>query len=100
MNARLLTLRSVPELARRRRDPVSKQALAEAAPIVDAVRTGGEAALREYAERFGDVRPEGGAGAPMFYDRAAMREALARLSAGDRAWLERDEGWIRVFEVA
>ena len=78
MNARLLPLRSVPELARRRRDPVSKQALAEAAPIVDAVRTGGEAALREYAERFGDVRPEGGAGAPLFYDRAALREALDR----------------------
>src|SRR5439155_562998 len=87
MNARLLPMRSVPELARRRRDPVSKQALAEAAPIVDAVRTGGEAALREYAERFGDVRPEGGAGAgagagaPLLYERAALREALARLAA-------------------
>src|SRR5438128_7860864 len=95
MNTRLLPLRSVPELAHRRRDPLSKQALAEAAPIVDAVRTGGEAALREYAERFGDVRPEGGAGAgagagaPLFYDRAALREALARLPAGDRARLER-----------
>ncbi|HYS61475.1 MAG TPA: histidinol dehydrogenase [Gemmatimonadales bacterium] len=102
MNARLLPLRSVPELARRRRDPVSKQALAEAAPIVDAVRTGGEAALREYAERFGDVRPEGGAGAgaPLFYDRAALREALARLPAGDRARLERVAERIRGFAEA
>src|SRR5207253_2901038 len=102
MNARLLPLRSVPELARRRRDPVSKQALAEAAPIVDAVRTGGEAALREYAERFGDVRPEGGAGAgaPLFYDRAALREALARLPAGDRARLERVAERIRGFAQA
>src|SRR6266568_4801873 len=102
MNARLLPLRSVPELARRRRDPVSQQALAEAAPIVDAVRTGGEAALREYAERFGDVRPEGGAGAgaPLFYDRAALREALARLPAGDRARLERVAERIRGFAEA
>jgi len=104
MNTRLLPLRSVPELARRRRDPVSKQALAEAAPIVDAVRTGGEAALREYAERFGDVRPEGGAGAgagaPLFYDRPALREALARLPAGDRARLERVAERIRGFAEA
>src|SRR5438128_11747032 len=108
MNTRLLPLRSVSELAHRRRDPVSKQALAEAAPIVDAVRTGGEAALREYAERFGDVRPEGGAGAgpgagagaPLFYDRAALREALARLPAGDRARPERVAGRIRGFAEA
>src|SRR3989442_9937026 len=93
MNARLLPLRSVPELARRQRDPVSKQALAEAGPIVDAVRTRGEAALREYAERFGDVRP----GTALFHDRAALREALARLPAGDRARLERVAERIRGF---
>ncbi len=98
MNVRLLPLRSVPELARRRRDPVSKQALAEAAPIVDAVRTGGEAALREYAERFGDVRPRGGA--PLFHDRAALCESLARLPAGDRARLERVAERIRGFAEA
>ena len=100
MNARLLPLRSVPELARRRRDPVSKQALAEAAPIVDAVRTGGEAALREYAERFGDVRPGGGAGAPLFHERAALAHALARLPASDRARLERVADRIRGFAEA
>ncbi len=81
MNARLLPLRSVPELARRLRDPVSKQALAEAAPIVDAVRTGGEAALREFAERFGDVQP----GAQLFHDRAELDQALARLPTHERA---------------
>ena len=93
MNARLLPLRSVPELARRQRDPVSKQALAEAAPIVDAVRTGGEAALREYAERFGD-------GAPLFHDRAALNKALARLSTDDRTRLERVAERIRGFAEA
>jgi len=104
MNARLLPLRSVPELARRRRDPVSKQALAEAAPIVDAVRTGGEAALREYAERFGDVWPGGGAGAgaaaPLFHDRAALNKALARLPTDDRTRLERVAERIRGFAEA
>src|SRR5206468_8630231 len=104
MNARLLPLRSVPELARRRRDPVSKQALAEAAPIVDAVRTGGGAALREYAERFGDVWPGGGAGAgaaaPLFHDRAALNKALARLPTDDRTRLERVAERIRGFAEA
>ena len=96
MNARLLPLRSVPELARRRRDPVSKQALADAAPIVDAVRTGGEAALREYAERFGDVQP----GAPLFLERPALDRALARLPAADRARLERVADRIQRFAEA
>ena len=85
MSGRLLPLRSLAEVARRRRDAVSPQALAEAAPIADAVRTGGEAALREYAERFGDIRP----GTPLFHDRAALGQALAGLPAGDRARLER-----------
>src|SRR2546428_2744640 len=93
MSERLLPLRSLPQLARRRHDAVSTQALAEVVPIVDAVRTGGEAALREYAERFGDVRP----GTALFHDRAALREALARLPAGDRARLERVAERIRGF---
>src|SRR5437773_2412244 len=65
-----------------------------------------EAALREYAERFGDVRPGGGAGAgaragaPLFHDRAALRKALARLPAGDRARLERVAERIRGFAEA
>jgi phosphoribosyl-ATP pyrophosphohydrolase/phosphoribosyl-AMP cyclohydrolase/histidinol dehydrogenase len=96
MSARLLPLRSLPDVARRRRDPVSTQALAEAAPIVDAVRTGGEGALREHAERFGDVRP----GAPLFHERAALEQALARLPAGDRARLERVAERIRRFAEA
>src|SRR2546426_4405388 len=96
MSERLLPLRSLPQLARRRHDAVSTQALAEVVPIVDAVRTGGEAALREYAERFGDVRP----GAPLFHDRVALGQALARLPAGDRARLERVADRIRTFAEA
>ncbi len=96
MRERLLPLRSLADVARRRRDAVSTEALAEAAPIVDAVRTGGEAALREYAERFGDVRP----GTALFHDRVALDQALARLPAGDRARLERVAERIRRFAEA
>ena len=96
MSERLLPLRSVADVARRRRDAVSTEALVEAAPIVDAVRTGGEAALREYAERFGDVRP----GTALFHDRVALGQALARLPASDRARLERVAARIRRFAEA
>jgi len=85
MRDRLLPLRSLPEVARRRREGVSPRTLAEVAPIVDAVRAGGEAALREYAVRFGDVQ----AGEGLFHDRAALDRALTLLQAGDRARLER-----------
>ncbi len=98
MSERLLPRRSLSEVTRRGRDPVSARALAEAAPIVDAVRTGGEGALREYAERFGDVRP--GGEAPLFHDRAALDQALARLPADDRARLERVADRIRRFAEA
>jgi len=96
MSERLLPLRSVADVARRRRDAVSTEALVEAAPIVDAVRTGGEAALREYAEQFGDVRP----GTALFHDRVALGQALARLPASDRARLERVTARIRRFAEA
>ena len=95
MSERPLPLRSLADLARVRH-AVSTQALAEAAPIVDAVRTGGEATLREYAERFGDVQP----GAPLFHDRPALGQALARLPAGDRERLERVAERIRRFAEA
>jgi phosphoribosyl-ATP pyrophosphohydrolase/phosphoribosyl-AMP cyclohydrolase/histidinol dehydrogenase len=98
MSERLLPRRSLADVARRRRDAVPAQTLAEAAPIVDAVRAGGEAALRLYAERFGDVQP--GGGAPLFHDRAALGQALVRLPAGDRARLERVAERIRRFAEA
>src|SRR5882762_7239840 len=96
MSQRLLPVRSLPDIARRRRDPVTTQARADAGRIVDAVRTGGEGALREYAERFGDVRP----GAPLFHERTALGQALALLPAGDRERLERVAERIRRFAEA
>jgi histidinol dehydrogenase len=96
MSERLLPLRSVGEVARCRSDPVPAQALAQAAPIVEAIRTGGETALRQYAERFGDVQP----GKAMFHDRPALERALALLPAGERARLERVAERIRTFADA
>lgn len=80
----------------RRAAGVPAEAFAVAAPIVEAVRSRGEAALREYAERFGDVVT----GGPLFLDRATLDRALAGLPAGDRAPLERVTERIRSFAEA
>jgi len=88
-----LSRRSVAELLSRRAGGVPAEAFAIAAPIVEAVRERGETALREYAERFGDVA----AGGPLFLDRPALARALAALPPGDRARLERVAVRIRRF---
>ena len=88
--------RTVAELSRRRGEVVTAEAIVVAAPIVGAVKARGEAALREYAERFSEV-PPGGA---LFVERAALDRALAALPAGDRARLERVAGRIRAFAEA
>jgi len=94
----VLSRRSVAELVRRRAAAVPAEAFTVAAPIVEAVRAGGEAALRQYAERFAEVAP--GGGGPLFLDRPALDRALAGLPAGDRARLERVAERIRVFAEA
>ena len=96
MSRRLLRPRTVAELVQRRAEPISAEALAVSGPIVDAVRTRGEAAVREYAERFGDVP----AGDPLFLDRAALDRARAALAVDDRARLERIAERIRTFAEA
>jgi len=98
MSGQLLRPRTVAELVQRRggAGPVSAEALAVSGPIVDAVRTRGEPALREYAERFGEVA----AGGPLFLDRAALDCARAALAVEDRARLERVAERIRTFAQA
>ncbi|HXE81748.1 MAG TPA: histidinol dehydrogenase [Gemmatimonadales bacterium] len=96
MSGRLLRPRILAELVQRRAGPVSAEALAVSGPIVDAVRTRGEPALREYAERFGEVA----AGGPLFLDRAALDRARASLAREDRARLERVAERIRMFAEA
>src|SRR5216117_813155 len=92
----VLSRRSVAELVGRRAAAVPAEAFTVAAPIVEAVRAGGEAALRQYAERFAEVAP----GGPLFLNRPALDRALASLPAGDRARLERVAERIRVFAEA
>ena len=92
----MLSRRTVAELVSRRAAGIPAEAFAVAAPIVDAVRTRGETAVREYAERFGDVA----AGEPLFLDRPVLDRALADLPAGDRARLERVAARIRAFAEA
>ena len=92
----MLSRRSVAELVSRRATGLPAEAFAVAAPIVEAVRARGETALREYAERFGDVA----AGEPLFLERAMLDRALAAVPAGDRARLERVAGRIRTFAEA
>ena len=96
MSGQLLRPRTVAELVQRRSGPVSAEALAVSGPIVEAVRTRGEAALREYAERFGDVA----AGGPLFLDRATLDRARGSLALEDRARLERVAERIRTFAEA
>jgi len=96
VSARLLLQRSVAELVSRRNGVVPAEAFAVAAPIVESVRLGGAAALREHAERFGDL-PRGGA---LFLERGMLTRALDGLPAVDRARLERVTERIRSFAEA
>lgn len=93
MSWRRLGTADLPNL---RRDAVDAATLEGARVIVEAVRSGGEAALRDYAERFGDVA-EGG---PLVIGRDGLEAALATLGEADRALLVRTAARIRAFAEA
>jgi len=92
----LLQTRTVEEIVRRRAASVPVEALAAAAEIVDAVRRGGEAALREQAERFGELLPR----QPIVVEHPSLEKALRGLDRADRERLERVAGRIRTFAEA
>jgi histidinol dehydrogenase len=96
VSARLLPLRSLADLLSRRDGVVPDEAVAVAAPIVESVRLRGEVALREHAERFGEIHP----GDALFIGRASLDRSLASLPAEDRARLERVSERIRTFAEA
>ena len=96
MSDRLLPRRALADLTRRRGIAALPEAFAEAGAIVEAVRKRGEAALRQYAERFGELAP----GAPLWHDRGALAGAVERLPPADRARLERVAERIRTFADA
>ena len=79
MSPPLLASRRVEDFRARNEGGLPSEILAEAAVIVERVRSGGEAALREYATRFEDCAPD----APLYLTAAriegpAMRIAFSR----------------------
>ncbi len=75
------------------RRAVESATLAESAAIVEGVRLGGESALRQHAERLGDLEP----GGEIVFDRSRLEAALASLTIEERGVLERVAGRIRSF---
>ena len=96
MSEPLLRRRELTDVAGTRRDPVEPEALAVARPIVEDVRRRGETALREHAERLGDVAR----GGPLFLEPADLHRALEALAPDDRSRLERVAERIRAFAMA
>jgi len=79
-----------------RRDPVDPSARAIAEPIVEAVRANGEAALRQYAEKFGELAP----GAQIVFSRVELRASYDSISEEERSCLDRTAERIRAFAEA
>ncbi len=75
---------------------LDREAEAGAAAIVEQVRLRGEAALRNWAERLGEIAP----GSPLFLGRAVLDSALASLGRETRQLLERSHERIRAFAAA
>ena len=92
----LLRDRTVEDIVRQRGAVVSEEALAVAARIIEAVRGGGEAALRRQAEQFGELTPD----EPIVIERRALEAARRALDPADRERLERVASRIRAFADA
>ncbi len=84
------------EIARLNRPPVDDATLDATRAIVAEVREGGEAAVRRYAERFGERTPE----QPLVLGRAEIDATVAALRGDDRAVLERAAARIDAFARA
>jgi histidinol dehydrogenase len=84
---------SADEVKALRREPVDAATIAAVAEIVAAVRDEGEAGLRRYAEKFGDIAP----GDKLVVSRQRLDAALAGLNKATRDLLERTVDRIRSF---
>ena len=84
------------EVDAQQREPFDDETERIAAKIVEDVRQRGEAALREYAEGFGEVEP----GDRLVLERAELDETLTSLPGEQRTLLERTAGRIRTFAEA
>ena len=96
MTARLLPWRTVERLARRRADPIPQEALRVATKIVGAVRARGEEAVRQYAERLGEIEP----GAELYRGPEKLERAWRDLESESRERLARVAERVRAFATA
>ncbi len=96
MTESLLRRISTKDVVSARRDPVGRETLAAAQSIVDDVRDRGEPALREHAERFGDVEQD----APLVIGREDLLKARDSIAPEDLKLLERTARRIRIFAGA
>jgi len=94
--SRLLRRVEASDVSALDRTALDPSALADAERIVEDVRRRGEAAVREHAERLGDLP----SGAPIVVSRAEMERALASVSPADVAVLRRTAERIRCFAEA
>jgi phosphoribosyl-ATP pyrophosphohydrolase/phosphoribosyl-AMP cyclohydrolase/histidinol dehydrogenase len=96
MSAPLLRRVPAAEVPALRRGAVDAATLTAAAVLVDDVRTRGEAAVREHAERLGDLKP----GEPLVRPKKELDAAAKALSKDDRDLLKRTAKRIRAFAEA
>ncbi len=96
----LLPIVSPHFAAARRPDALDAETFATVRAIVDAVRTGGESALRAQARRWGDWPAADDPPGPLLIERPALEAARARLAEDDRRILEEASARIRNFALA
>jgi histidinol dehydrogenase len=87
---------SIGEVQRVKRHPVDTLTLARVTKIVDGVRDGGESALRQYAEQFGDLKKED----KLLYTAKDLLAAYKSLPTSERALLNRTHARIKKFALA
>ena len=92
----MLRVVGADDLAASLRPPVDRATLEQADELVEMVRSGGEAALRELAVRFGEREPD----QPLVLGRNEMSAALDALPSEVRSLLERAAARIRSFAEA
>ena len=80
-NSIMLSRADASAIDRIRRNPVDTKARSVAEPIVEAIRTEGEAALRRYAVQFGELK-EGGK--LLLTRNAELKDAYDSISAAER----------------
>ena len=96
MKKSFLKTKNTDEVTAELRDPIDPEVYPLAKTIVDDVRDRSEVALREYAERFGDIDK----GGELFVGRDALKKAYDSIPQEDRELLERVAGRIKGFALA